>query len=208
MESNIKRTNEVIDLLVKKEAEGKSVEVIRPVGMGKTIGKAYLMSLAMNNVLSAQKPLTVLSNAPDNIKLYIEQILESEVKKRAESTMLYGGGFMENMNIYSARTNVLKAFYRDDIKISEELVICLFGDILTVKDLENIKLACKAIQEDEWKFLKMVDYFAFPPKPIKFELHAPPPLATIPDRGKPFYRGKKPNTGFKLGSYTYKSKRK
>jgi hypothetical protein len=45
-------------------------------------------------------------------------------------------------------------------------------------------------------------------KPIPFVLHAPPPLATIPDGGKPFYKDKKPNTGFKLGSYTYKSKRK
>jgi hypothetical protein len=46
------------------------------------------------------------------------------------------------------------------------------------------------------------------PQPIPFVLNEPLPLTTIPDGGKPFYKDKKPNTGFKLGSYTYKSKRK
>lgn len=42
-------------------------------------------------------------------------------------------------------------------------------------------------------------------KPIPFVLHAPTPLV---DLGGTYTKPKKPNTGLKLGSYTYKSKRK
>ena len=57
------------------------------------------------------------------------------------------------------------------------------------------------------------------PQPIPFVLKAPSPLPTISEfhniirdgqlRGKTkLKKDHKPNTGFKLGSYTYKSKRK
>ena len=73
----------------------------------------------------------------------------------------------------------------------------LFSAMATMESLNQLK-------DEAERGIKITNE----PQPIPFVLKAPLPLPTIPDGGKPFCRDKKPNTGFKLGSYTYKSKRK
>jgi hypothetical protein len=150
------------------------------------VGKSVLIS-AINSILSKPQPIDALTEFEEQIMLFKEWDSKEPNREREIDAFL--------RNCHSSIKIMLMKTNND---ISDELASQMLQKMANLIKLpiDEVEARLNKIDEEYWAINA--------PKSIPIVLQTP----TIVDLGGTYTKPHKPNTGFKLGSYVYKSKRK